>query len=151
MIALRPYQHECLDAIGAAWARGRNRQLVVLPTGVGKTIIFSALAKAMDVRTLITAHRDELIQQAAEKVRWVWEDADVGIVKGAQNQLSHQVVIASVQTLSREGRLKQLATDFELIITDEAHHAIAKSYRRIYAHLGVNQAKARHKLHVGDR
>jgi len=149
MIALRPYQDGCLDAITSAWARGTNRQLVVLPTGVGKTIIFSALAKAMDSRTLITAHRDELIQQAADKVQWVWEDADIGIVKAEQNELSHQVVIASVQTLSQKRRLEQLDTDFELIITDEAHHAIAKSYRRIYSHLGLDERKRRGKLHVG--
>ena len=61
MLELRPYQVECLEAIETAEAKEVKRQLVSLPTGTGKTLIFSALSQARDGRTLILAHRDELI------------------------------------------------------------------------------------------
>jgi superfamily II DNA or RNA helicase len=44
MIELRPYQHECIEAIESAEKNGTNRQLVALPTGTGKTIIFTTVA-----------------------------------------------------------------------------------------------------------
>ena len=64
-IALRPYQHECLDAIVQALDRDVRRQLAVLPTGTGKTIIFANLIGQRPGRAIVLAHRDELIQQAA--------------------------------------------------------------------------------------
>ena len=108
------------------------------------TVIFCALAQRLGHRTLVLAHRDELITQAAAKVREIWPEADVGIVKGSVDQVAAQVVVASVQTLSRAARIKRLtdawntgsifgaAEPFGLVIVDEAHHAAAASYRRIF-------------------
>ncbi len=62
MIELRPYQRDCIEAIETADNTGTHRQLVALPTGTGKTIVFTTVAKKRDGRTLILAHRDELIQ-----------------------------------------------------------------------------------------
>lgn len=135
MIQLRDYQNEAIITILNARGRGVLRQLVALPTGTGKTVIFATLARDLSMRTLILAHRDELISQAADKLSMVWPGVDVGIVKAQRNEIDRQVTLASVQTLARPGRLEALGT-YELIITDEAHHAAAPTYRRIYSRLG---------------
>jgi superfamily II DNA or RNA helicase len=134
-LSLRDYQVECLDAIDVAAERGIRRQLVVLPTGAGKTACFCALAARHGNRTLILAHRDELIGQAAEKVRLWWPDADVGIVKAERNETwAQDVIVASVQSLS-PARLARLG-QFGLVVVDEAHHCGAPSYARILNGLG---------------
>jgi superfamily II DNA or RNA helicase len=137
LIELRPYQRECIEAIETADNTGTHRQLVALPTGTGKTIIFTTVAKKRNGRTLILAHRDELIQQAVDKLEMVWDDANVGVVKAERNETDKQIIVGSVQTVSRENRLEQLPTDFDFICTDESHHAPSISYRRIYEYLGV--------------
>ncbi|MGH7753895.1 MAG: DEAD/DEAH box helicase family protein, partial [Gemmatimonadales bacterium] len=69
----RPYQYEAVAALLAATARGVQRPLLVLPTGTGKTIVFALLVQRRRGRALILAHRDELIQQAVDKLRlWSW-------------------------------------------------------------------------------
>ena len=67
----RPYQYEAVAALLAATARGVQRPLLVLPTGTGKTIVFALLVQRRGGRSLILAHRDELIQQAVDKLRLV--------------------------------------------------------------------------------
>ena len=69
-VRLRDYQQECLDAIVSHAERGVKRMLVALPTGTGKTVIFSQLPRVLPGRMLIIAHREELIDQAAEKIEW---------------------------------------------------------------------------------
>jgi superfamily II DNA or RNA helicase len=102
------------------------------------TIMFSSLAQRMGVPTLILAHRDELITQAADKMLQVWPGADIGVVKAERNEVDHQVVVASVQTLARAKRREQLPADrFGLVVIDEAHHAKAISYLNIIEHLGA--------------
>lgn len=148
-IELRPYQVEALDRVAAAEQRGVRKQLVVAATGLGKTIMFCALARARGGRTLILAHRDELVSQAVAKVREVWPDVDVGTVKASDDDVHSRVVVASVQTLSRSRRLDRLLgtqsaesagllasmvheiEPFDLVVVDEAHHAAADSYRKI--------------------
>jgi superfamily II DNA or RNA helicase len=134
-LPLRPYQAQALDAIGKAYARGVTRQLVVLPTGSGKTIVFSSLVSRRPGRALILAHRDELIQQAAQKLTVVSGSLDVGIVKARQDDRGARVVVASVQTLAQPGRVERLG-DFATVIVDEAHHAVASTYMDILERLG---------------
>src|SRR5918912_4457785 len=67
----RPYQYEAVAALLAATARGVHRPLLVLPTGTGKTIVFALLVQRRRGRSLILAHRDELIQQAVAKLHLV--------------------------------------------------------------------------------
>ena len=136
-IELRPYQIEAIEAIEMAQKDGTNRQLVSLPTGTGKTILFCTAAKRRNGRTLILAHRDELIQQAVDKLELVWDGVSAGVVKAERNEIDKQVVVGSVQTVSRENRLGQLPQDFDFIVTDEAHHSAAATYRRIYDYLGI--------------
>jgi len=138
---LRDYQVDALDRIAAAEERGCRKQLVVAATGLGKTIIFAALAERRGGRTLILAHRDELVAQAAAKVREVWPGVDVGIVKADLDYVHSQVVVASVQTLARQPRLARLAATplFNLVVVDEAHHTAAATYRRVLDAFGAGK------------
>jgi len=134
-LPLRTYQAQALDAIGAAHARGVTRQLVVLPTGSGKTVVFSNLVSRRPGRSLILAHRDELIQQAAQKLRVVSGSLDIEIVKARQDDRDARAVVASVQTLAQPGRVERMGT-FSTVIVDEAHHAVAGTYMDILERLG---------------
>ena len=133
---LRPYQQAARDAIHAEWENGRARTLLVLPTGTGKTIVFASVAadqvRAGD-RVLILAHRGELLEQAADKLR-----RSTGLVCAVEKAEAtcldswYRVVVGSVQTLQRTARLERFPRDyFGTIIIDEAHHAITDGYRRI--------------------
>ena len=137
MITPRAYQDEAAQAFCARTAQGLRRQLIVLPTGTGKTIVFASLiSRHQHLRALVLAHREELIHQAVDKLYLVDAALDVGVVKAERNEASAQVVVASVQTVSRKDRLAQLG-GFGLIIVDEAHHANADTYRYVLSHLGV--------------
>src|SRR3989475_4967611 len=127
----RPYQHEAVAALLAAAARGVQRPLLVLPTGTGKTIIVALLVQRRGGRALILAHRDELIQQAVDKLHLVDPTLRLGVVQAARDEHTAPTVVASVQTLSRRTRLSRLVPDFQTIVIDEAHHAPAPTYRRI--------------------
>lgn len=128
-LALRPYQMQAHDAV----VRGFNdyqKQLVVKPTGAGKTILFASLAKHYQPRrTLVLAHREELIQQAVDKIHkatGLIADVEMGDYRAS---LSAPVVVASVQTLMREKRRARWQRDhFGLVVVDEAHYALADSY-----------------------
>ena len=136
-IKLRDYQQAARDAIFQAHREGVTRPLACLPTGTGKTILFGAVAKDRNTKTLVLAHRDELLNQAIEKIGLIWPEASFGRVKADENDFQAQVVCASVQTLARPNRLEQVAhAGFETVIVDEAHHAAALSYRRILDYLG---------------
>ena len=104
-ITPRPYQREAVHAILEAHEQGIRRPLVALPTGSGKIIIFALLAQQRGGRTLVLAHRDELIQQAVDKLQLVMPDLDIGLVKAEHNDTEAPCVIASVQTLARTNRL----------------------------------------------
>ena len=141
-IALRPYQRDALTAIEAAALRGVRRQVVSLPTGAGKTVIFAHLLVERQTRTLILVHRDELIHQTLDKLAMVAQGTalDIGVIKAARDEHAGDVVVASVQTLQREARLQRLARTFGLVVVDECHHALPEnSYGRILAHVGADQ------------
>jgi superfamily II DNA or RNA helicase len=78
-LTLRPYQYEAVAALLAATARGVHRPLLVLPTGTGKTIVFALLVQRRRGRSLILAHRDELIQQAVAKLHLVDPTLTLGV------------------------------------------------------------------------
>lgn len=147
MINLRSYQSDCLRTVIQNRRKGVARQLVCLPTGTGKTVIFAYLIKMMQSKALILVHRDELLNQAQDKLLTVWPEAKIGVVKAQRNELHYSVTIASVQTLSRKSRLRQVESmNYKLIVTDEAHHAVANSYKRIYDSL---LKEGQRQLHLG--
>lgn len=135
-ITLRPYQEEAIVAAMEAWKGPQHRALLSLSTGLGKTIIFSALASRANVPTLILAHREELLIQAKEKMLMVNPAADIGIVAGklGLEEWGHQVTVAGVQTVVKPHRLAILQGDFAsggIVIVDEVHHAEASTYQTI--------------------
>lgn len=140
---LRPYQEKALVDIEKAEREGVRRQLVVHPTGTGKTVTFSHLAKrrAGQGRALVLVHREELAAQTCEKISIVAPEIRTGIVKAELDELDADAVIASVQTGSRERRLARLVesarrSPFGTIIVDEAHHAPAPTWTKILTELG---------------
>lgn len=130
---LRPYQKHIVEKVETGWLYW-DRQLVCAPTGSGKTILFSALASRLQPgKTLILAHREELIDQAIDKLHRA-----TGIKAGKEKaessaSLDDPVVVASIQTMVR--RLDKWPADhFSMVVADEAHHAISDSWLIVLRH-----------------
>lgn len=132
-ISLRPYQLDAVAAVQAARQEGLRRVLVELPTGAGKTLVFSRLIANEPGRCLVVVHRHELVTQAVEKLALVAPGLEVGVVEAKRDEVDRRVVVASVQTLARAHRRNPLR-NFDLIVVDEAHHAAARSYRTVLGH-----------------
>lgn len=121
---LRPYQEEAVKAIVAGWDQWQ-RELLVLPTGCGKTVVFNTVAHDRPGKVLILAHREELIEQSRDKYKKMF-----GILPGkikAQETDLQRVTVGSVQTMCR----RDYSGMFDTIIIDEAHHSISDSYQSI--------------------
>jgi len=137
-IELRPYQTESINRILASYEQNKHSsELLVLPTGSGKTVIFSQiihhLSEKYGVNALVIAHRDEILDQSADKYRMVKPDAIIGKVGSGIHEYGGEVTVASIQTISRPEHLKRLQSiGYGLVITDEAHHSQAESYQKVY-------------------
>lgn len=145
---LRPYQQDMIAAVAESSA---SRLLIQAATGTGKTTVFSSLLRDQRIRDrlgpgrwsmLVIAHREELLEQAAERIQQQNPDRLVTIEQGDRYaSLSSDVIVASVQTLAGRGcrRLKRLQArhDFRLVVVDEAHHAPARTYRDVLAALDI--------------
>lgn len=136
---LRPYQQEAVKAIHKEWDDGRKNVLLVLPTGTGKTVCFSQVVKDQisdGSRVLIIAHRGELLEQAADKLKRN-NGVDSALEKAESSSLNSifPVTVASVQSLSQVSRLNKFPKNyFKTIVIDEAHHAMSDSYQRVLQH-----------------
>lgn len=129
---LRPYQQAAIHRFLEGAEEGHKRQIIQKPTGTGKTITGLALAKRVG-RTVWFAHREELIDQPIEALASLWPKARTGVVKQSRDDRRAQdIVFASVQ--SAVNRLDDGWGDFDLCVVDEAHHAAAKSYRKVIDH-----------------
>jgi superfamily II DNA or RNA helicase len=142
MSILRPYQRQAVEAFWAALSPEVNRVAIEMATGLGKTITFAGVidewlrgvdgtGESMAThgdRALVLVERDELVRQAVQKIQAVsrgrWQ---IGVVKATRNEVAADIVVASVPTLRQFGRKEQI-TDVGLIVVDECHHAVAKSY-----------------------
>lgn len=137
-LSARPYQAEATEAVRREFAAGRRSTVVILPTGTGKTVLFSKISRATVEKrgkVLILAHRGELLEQAANVLE------RVGIVAGiekaearARAAFEPDVVVGSVQTFQRKRLASWPRDHFRLLIVDEAHHATAQSYQAILRH-----------------
>jgi ATP-dependent helicase IRC3 len=148
---LRDYQFEAGTETAKAYAAGIWSQLLVLPTGAGKTVVFSRLPSFLSSsigqlnfvrnRMLIVAHREELLTQARAKLAAAHPGLAVEIEQGEYEATPMaEIVIASIATLAARGfrRLDRLGADtFKIIVIDEAHHATADTYQGLLARLGL--------------
>lgn len=133
---LRRYQEEAIHKVmGAVTVDELQRVAVVLPTGMGKTVVFAHLAdRWLAGKSLATGpvvvlvHRDELISQAVDKIHAVAPLLKVGRVKAQTWDLIADVVVMSVQTVSRPAGLERIAGLASLVIVDECHHASASTW-----------------------
>lgn len=125
---LRPYQQEAIRAINEHWEEWQ-RELLVLPTGCGKTVVFNSVAHERRGQTLILAHRDELIEQARDKYFAMFGERP-GKIKASENDI-RRVTVGSIQTMMRRNYEGQ----FDTVIIDEAHHAVSPSYQKLLVQL----------------
>ncbi|MFN3652583.1 MAG: DEAD/DEAH box helicase [Armatimonadota bacterium] len=141
MLQLRPYQEEAVQSVLAARAEGLQRVLYTKPTGTGKTVTFVALRNQWPEggKTLVIAHREELLEQAAVSFHRADPSVHVEIEQGSRKASQWaDVVVASVQTLGRKNstRLAWLREKLRLVIVDEAHHAPARIYKDTFHRFG---------------
>lgn len=136
---LRPYQKEAKEAVLSEWNDGVQRTMLVLPTGCGKTVVFAKITEdcvRSGKRVLILAHRGELLTQASDKIEKAC-GLKCAVEKADETCLDswYRITVGSVQTLMREKRLNNFSHNyFDVIIIDEAHHAVSDSYTRILDH-----------------
>lgn len=136
---LRDYQETARAKVQEEWSEGRKRTLLILPTGCGKTIVFSKIIEdrvKMGERVLVLAHRSELLEQASDKLK-IATGLGTALEKAESTSIGSwfRVVVGSVQTLQREKRLSQFPPNyFDTIVVDEAHHAISDGYQRVLSH-----------------
>ena len=132
---LRPYQSAAVDQIREAYRQGHRSTVYVLPTGGGKSLVFSHIAEqaaSKGSRICILVHRQELLRQASTSL------TSLGVRHGLISprhsmDLSQMVQVASVQTLAR--RLHKLPPSaFNLLVVDEAHHSNAGTWAKVLAH-----------------
>lgn len=136
---LRPYQQELVDQLRAAFGNGRRCPLLVLPTGGGKTVIFTEIAKRMAAKgnhCCILVHRQELLMQASRALREM--GVQHGLIAPGWQYRGELLAVASVQTLA--SRLKKMTPEqiarllpFKLLIVDEGHHIVAGQWKTITA------------------
>lgn len=149
---LRPYQEVAIAAVAETWNSGIQRPVLVLATGLGKTIIMSHLvADAFErgYRPVILVHRDELVRQTVEKLLLLKGEFTVGVIQANRHEDKADVVVASVQTLTRRlkpGKRGVDPTRFDLIVTDECHHSSAPTYLAIYDYFGGRDPESGTKM-----
>lgn len=138
---LRPYQEQATTNIDSSLAAGINRQLLVMATGSGKTLVFSHLPDKLKHRLpgqmMVLLHRDELAQQAMNKLRLINPFLNVQQEAGSEkcDPILSDVIVASVQTLGRKNteRVKKFNwQNIDKLVIDEAHRSISQSYQNVY-------------------
>ena len=130
-MTLRPYQNQLANDIRAAFGSGANRPLAVSPTGSGKTVLFSYITSQVlkrGSRVIIVAHRREILDQISATLKRV--GVPHGFIQAGKSASIQSAMVASIQTLAR--RLDTVPAP-DLVIIDEAHHSVSKSYVQMFA------------------
>lgn len=127
---LRYYQDDAVAAVFKSW-ESHKRVLLNMATGLGKTVIFCEIAKLFQGRVLVLAHRDELISQTIDKLTELTGE-HIGLEQASAYSGKERIVVGSVQTVCRKDRYERMQKlgGFDLVICDEVHHFIAKTYKR---------------------
>lgn len=125
-----PVQIEALRALEQTRIQGFRRGLVVMATGLGKTLLAAFDSNRPEFRRILfIAHREEILRQSRDAFRRVRPDGRFGFFLGADRDPEADVVFASIQTLHRH--LDRFESDrFDYVVVDEFHHAAAPTYRR---------------------
>jgi superfamily II DNA or RNA helicase len=135
MIELRPYQLQAVDEIRQGYQQGHRSVLFVLPTGGGKTVLFSHITRetaARGNRVCVLVHRAELLRQASASLTALGVPHGL-IAAGRSMNLAAPVQVASVQSLAR--RLHLIPQGFfQLLVIDEAHHSNAGTWAKVLQH-----------------
>ena len=137
---LRDYQIEICESVREAFKKHRS-VMMQMPTGTGKTVVLASLVqqyldKSLERRdqhcqVLIVAHRIELTEQMGEHLKRYGIEYGV-IAGGRKTKEAEPVIVASIQTLSSKLSSLSSLLSPSLIIIDEAHHAVAKTYRQLW-------------------
>lgn len=124
---LRHYQKAAVSKIHKHYQDGISKQLVVMATGLGKTILSLFLSSKFNNRNIMfLVHREEIINQTFRKYEQEFP-MQVGVIKADRFDIDKRIVIASVQTMhNRKEKIKP--NHFSLIIIDEAHHYQSVTY-----------------------
>lgn len=139
-IKLRKYQEEAFNNVINLLNNNIYKQLIVLPTGSGKTVVLAALLKHFNKKALVIAHRKELIDQA-KKVIKNYCKTEVGTFAASKEDLKHKFIVGSIQTCYRDTSIEKLKKqNIKLLIIDEAHHSSAKTYIKLIKELGFDKS-----------
>ena len=139
-ITLRDYQQQAKEDIFSQWNYVDNI-LYQMPTGTGKTRLFTSIIRDINVwglrhniffRILIVAHRSELIEQSSRSLsKYRIEHGVLAGTMKVMRDLTKPIQVASIQTITHPANRSLINDlDFDFIIIDEAHHAVAHSYRQ---------------------
>ncbi len=119
---MKPRQYQ-IEAAQALKDKGNGSWLICLPTGSGKSFLMTLFERKG--RMLILAHREELLFGNAENF-----SCDVGFEKAELKSHGEEIVCASVQSMIN--RLDKFnPNDFDIVIFDECHHAVADQYKKV--------------------
>jgi len=129
---LKPHQVAAHDAIFSRLSEGVDSQLCALPTGTGKTFLACEVSRSFQ-RTLFCCHREELVRQTAETMNRVYPALPIGFIAPGLHEIDAPFVVAMIQTLHR--RKEKIPQDhFDLVVIDEAHHGMARTWRETAEH-----------------
>jgi superfamily II DNA or RNA helicase/HKD family nuclease len=133
-----PYQDEILDALTVEREiHGSTHNLVVAPTGTGKTVVAALDYKRLrehhgDLSLLFVAHREQILVQSRRTFREALADGSFGeLLVGGHRPEDRRHVFASIQTLSSPQARGLVDERFDVVIVDEFHHAEATTYQRL--------------------
>ncbi|TAQ91049.1 hypothetical protein B7494_g589 [Chlorociboria aeruginascens] len=157
VVRLRQYQEECIRAVLSHLDQGHKRLGISLATGSGKTVIFTQLIDRIkphtDIahQTLILAHRQELVEQAARHCTNAYPTKSVEIEMGAMHASgAADITVASVRSIISGERMKKFNPKrFKLVLVDEAHHIVAAGYMKTLAYFGLSKPQPSSPALVG--
>jgi|GEM_PF-671505 len=133
------YQQEILDVLNQRIEIGKNKHLIVMATGTGKTALVAFFYKQLfsqmgrKPKLLYISHQQEILSQARRTFQSVLKDHQFGVdfYDGSSISPSDDQIFATIQTLSRHLELVK-DKPFDLVVYDEAHHIQASTYKQVY-------------------